>query len=83
MELCKAYMSFYEKLPKWLKVVLVILWGIPSNLYRLAKSIVAKNILYVVLAVLLLIFGGFLILLIVDIITLITKDKLYWLDDIL
>lgn len=83
MELCKKYMDLYESLPKWLKVVLVLLWGIPSNLYRLAKSIVAKNVLYVVLAVLLLVFGGFLILLIVDLITLITKDKLYWLDDIL
>lgn len=83
MELCNKYMSLYESLPKWLKVVLVILWGIPSNLYRLAKSIKAKNVLYIVLAVLLLVFGGFFILLVVDIITLITKDKLYWLDDIL
>lgn len=82
MELCKKYMSLYESLPKWLKVVLVILWGIPSNLYRLAKSVVAKNVLYIVLAVVLLICGGFFILLIVDIITLVTKDKIYWLDDI-
>ncbi len=83
MELCEKYMSLYESLPKWLKVILVILWGIPSNLYRLAKSIKAKNVLYIVLAVILLICGGFFILLVVDIVTLIMKDKIYWLDDIL
>lgn len=82
MELSNSYISLYEKLPMWLKLILVLLWNLPSNIYRLAKSIKAKSVLQIVLAIILLITGGFFILWIIDICTVIAKDKIYWLDDL-
>ena len=72
--------SVFDKLPKWAKIILAlpfldILWVV----YRLFRSIEKSNVLGIVLAVLLLVLGvPFLWL--VDIITLIIQDKVYWID---
>ena len=83
MELAKKYIDLYESLPVWAKLILALLWNVPTDIYRICKSIKAKNVLYIVLAVILTICGGFFILWIVDIVTIIVKNKVYWLDDIL
>ena len=72
--------SAFDNLPKWAKIILAlpfldILWVV----YRLLRSIEKGNVLGIVLAVLLLIIGiPFLWL--IDIITLIIQDKVYWID---
>lgn len=72
--------SVFDNLPKWAKIILAlpfldILWVV----YRLFRSIEKSNVLGIVLAVLLLVLGiPFLWL--VDIITLIIQDKVYWID---
>ena len=72
--------SAFDNLPKWVKIILAlpfldILWVV----YRLFRSIEKSNVLGIVLAVLLLIIGiPFLWL--IDIITLIIQDKIYWID---
>lgn len=72
--------SAFDNLPKWAKIILAlpfldILWVV----YRLFRSIEKSNVLGIVLAVLLLVLGiPFLWL--VDIITLIIQDKVYWID---
>lgn len=74
------YMKSYEGLALWVKVLLCLLWDIPSNLYRFSRSFLGKNTLGMVVAVLLAIFGGW-ILFIIDIITLVLKEKIYCLED--
>lgn len=75
------YLNWYNGLSKIVRILLCILWDIPSNLVRLSKSIIKKNTLGIILAVVLMIFGGFL-LFIIDIICIAVKDKVYWLDDL-
>lgn len=82
MELAEKYISLYESLPVWAKLILALLWNIPSGIYRICKSIKAKNVLYIVLAVLLTICGGFFVLWIIDLVTIIVKNKIYWFDDL-
>lgn len=83
MELAEKYISLYENLPAWAKFILALLWNIPTDIYRICKSIKAKNVLYIVIAVLLTVCGGFFILWIIDLVTIIVKNKVYWLDDII
>ena len=76
----KGFISAMDKLPIWAKVLLAIpMLDIVWVVYRLVKSISANNTLGIVLAIVLLVIGiPFLWL--VDIITLITMDKVIWLD---
>ena len=70
----------FDSLPKWLKIVLAlpfldIVWAV----YRLFRSIEKNNVVGIVLAALLIVFGiPFLWL--VDIITLVLKDRVLWID---
>ncbi len=70
----------FDDLPKWLKIVLAlpfldIVWVV----YRLFRSVEKNDIVGIVLAVLLLVFGiPFLWL--VDIITIVLQDKVLWID---
>ena len=73
-----AYIKWMDKNPKWLKVLLAVFIGIFWNLYRIVKSIGDKNILGIILGIILLVTGGFAILWIVDIVTLILSDKIIW-----
>ncbi|NLB85407.1 MAG: hypothetical protein GX794_04760 [Acholeplasmataceae bacterium] len=73
-----AYIKWMDINPKWLKVLLAVLIGIFWNLYRIVKSIGDKNILGIILGIILLVTGGFAILWIIDIVTLILSNKIIW-----
>lgn len=73
-----GYIKWMDENPKWLKIVLAlpiinILWEV----YRLVKSIEDDNVLGIVLAVILIIFGGFFMWLL-DIITLAVNEEILW-----
>ncbi len=70
----------FDNLPKWAKIILAlpfldIVWVV----YRLLRSVEKQNVLGIVLAVLL-IFIGIPFLWLVDIITIILQDRVYWID---
>lgn len=72
--------KFMDGLPKIVKVILALpgldfIW----NVYRLVKSLKKGNILGIVLGILLL-FVGWAIMWIVDIVTLILNNKVIWID---
>lgn len=76
----KAYVKWMDKQSKVVKIIfalpfICILWAI----YRLARSINKKSTLGIVLAIILLFIGPF-ILWIIDLITLILKGKILWID---
>lgn len=82
-EFAENYIGQYESLNKWVKFALNFLWGIPTNLYRLAKSVKKDDVLGIIVGVILLISCGFWALAVIDFITIALKDKIYWLDDFL
>lgn len=74
----KNYVAWMDKQSKLVKVIFALpvinlLWAI----YRIFKSVSEKNVLGIVLGILLLIFG-FVIIWILDIITLILYNKVLW-----
>lgn len=74
------FVQWMDNNPKLLKVILAlpfleIVWVI----YRLVKSLAKKDMLGVVVAVLLLVFG-WAFLWLVDIITIVLWDKVIWFD---
>lgn len=79
-ELLVNYIKAYENLEKWIKIVFCLLWDIPANLYRFAKSYEKKDSLGMVIAVILALFGGW-VLFAIDLLCLVFKDKIYWFDD--
>lgn len=80
-DFAKKYLDWYNGLSKVVKILLCLLWDVPSNLSRFAKSALKDSTLGIVLAVVLAIFGGW-ILFVIDIVCLAVKDKIYWLDDL-
>ena len=76
----KKLVKTLEGLPWIIRVILTIVWGVYGNLLRLFKSLAAKNTVGVILAVLLLICGGFAILWIIDIIMVIFGKRVWWID---
>ena len=80
-DFAKKYIAWYDALPLWAKIVLCLLWAIPAGLYRLSKSVLADNTVGIVLAILVTFFGGEIVL-IIDIVTLAMKNKIFWLDEI-
>lgn len=80
-EFAKKYIDWYQGLDKVVKILLCILWDVPANLYRLAKSAQKNSVLGIVLAIVLMIFGGW-ILFVIDIVSLVVKDRIYWIDDL-
>lgn len=79
-EFLSNYIKTYENLEKWIKIVFCLLWDIPANLYRFAKSAEKNDVLGMVIAVILGIFGGW-VLFVIDLLCLVFKDKIFWLDD--
>jgi hypothetical protein len=76
----KAYVKFMDGLPRIVKIIFALpilsfLWGF----YRIAKSASKKNTIGVILAIILFFFSGF-ILWIIDLITIIVKGKILWID---
>ena len=76
----KKLVKTLEGLPWIIRVILTIVWGVYGNLLRLFRSLAAKNTVGVILAVLLLICGGFAILWIIDIIMVIFGKIVWWID---
>lgn len=76
----QKYLDWYLSQDKLTRALFCILWDIPSNLYRISKSASNNSIIGVLLAILLMIFGGW-VLLVIDILTISFKDKVYWLEE--
>ena len=80
-DFAKSYLDWYQGLSKGVRAVLCLLWDIPSNLYRFSKSALKNNSLGIIVAVLLAIFGGW-ILFVVDLCCILLTDKVLWLDEL-
>lgn len=76
----KNLVKALEGLPWIVRVLLVLLYGAYGNLIRLFKSIAANNVLGIVLALILLLCGGFVILWIVDLICVLLGKPIWWID---
>lgn len=80
-DFAKKYLDWYQGLSKIVRALLCLLWDVPSNLYRFSKSALKKNNLGICLAIVLAIFGGW-ILFVVDLVCILALDKVVWLDDL-
>lgn len=80
-DLARKYLAWYQSQDKLTRTLFCILWDIPSNLYRIAKSASQSSVIGVALAILLMIFGGW-VLCVIDVLTIAFKDKVYWLEDL-
>lgn len=76
----KNLVKALEGLPWIVRVLLVLLYGAYGNLIRLFKSIAAGNALGIVLALILLLCGGFLILWIIDLVCVLLGKPIWWID---
>ena len=80
-DFAKKYLNSYNGFSKVVKILLCLLWDIPSTLYRFSKSALKGNTLGMILAIIIGLVGGW-ILFVIDIVTLALKDQLLWLDDL-
>lgn len=69
-----------ENLPYIVRILLTVFWGIYGNLMRLFRSLVKNNLVGIILAVVLLICGGFVVLWIWDVIRVIMGKQVWWID---
>lgn len=76
----KKLINTLQDLPWIVQLILVLLWGFYANLLRLFRSLAAKNLIGIILAVLLLCCGGFFILWLVDLIMVVLGKKIWWID---
>ncbi len=76
----KSLVKTLEGLPWLIRVLLTLFLGIYSNLLRLFRSLAANNIIGIVLALILLLCGGFFILWIIDLIMVLLDKKIWWID---
>ncbi|MBQ8292732.1 MAG: hypothetical protein IJX78_02850 [Bacilli bacterium] len=76
----KDLVKTLEGLPWIVRVLLTVLWGLYSNLLRLFRSLAANNVIGIVLAVVLILCGGFFILWIIDVIMVLLGKKIWWID---
>lgn len=76
----KDLVKALEGLPYIVRVLLTIFVGIYSNLLRLFRSLAKSNVLGIVLAVILLLTGGFVILWIIDVICVVLGKNIWWID---
>ena len=76
----KDLVKTLEGLPWIVKVLLTAFVGIYSNLLRLFKSLAANNVLGIVLAILLLVSGGFFIVWLIDLVMVILGKNIWWID---
>ncbi len=76
----KDLVKALEGLPYIVRVLLTIFWGIYGNLMRLFRSLAKNNLVGIILAVVLLICGGFIILWIWDVIRVILGKQVWWID---
>ena len=76
----KDLVKALEGLPYIVRVLLTILYGVYGNLMRLFRSLAKNNLVGIILAVVLLICGGFVILWIWDVIRVILGKQVWWID---
>lgn len=76
----KSLVKTLEGLPWIIRVLLTLFLDIYSNLLRLFRSLAANNIIGIVLALILLLCGGFFILWIIDLIMVLLGKKIWWID---
>ena len=76
----KDLVKALEGLPYIVRVLLTIFWGIYGNLMRLFRLLAKNNLVGIILAVILLLCGGFIILWIWDVIRVILGKQVWWID---
>lgn len=76
----KDLVKALEGLPYIVRVLLTIFWGIYGNLMRLFRSLAKNNLVGIILAVILLICGGFFIIWIWNVIRVILGKQVWWID---
>lgn len=76
----KDFVKTLDDLPRIVKFILVLIGDLFANVYRLYWSIAKNNVLGIILAVLLLLTGGFLILWIIDLVMIVVKGTVWWID---
>ena len=76
----KSLVKTLEGLPWLIRVILTLFVGIYANLLRLFRSLAAKNVIGIVLAIILLFCGGFFILWIIDLIMVLIGKNIWWID---
>lgn len=76
----KDLVKALEGLPYIVRLLLTIFGGIYGNLMRLFRSLAKNNLVGIILAIILLICGGFIILWIWDVIRVILGKQVWWID---
>lgn len=76
----KDLVKALEGLPYIVRVLLTILYGVYGNLMRLFRSLAKNNVVGIILAVILLLCGGFVVLWIWDVIRVILGKQVWWID---
>ena len=76
----KDLIKAIDGLPKIVRFLGTLIWGILTNIYRLCRSIAKQDVLGVVLAIILLLCGGFFILWIIDLVCILLDKPILWID---
>lgn len=76
----KDLIKAIDGLPKIVRFLGTLIWGILANIYRLCRSIAKQDVLGVVLAIILLLCGGFFILWIIDLVCILLDKTIWWID---
>ena len=76
----KDLVKALEGLPYIVRVLLTILYGVYGNLMRLFRSLAKNNVVGIILAVILLLCGGFVVLWNWDVIRVILGKQVWWID---
>ncbi len=76
----KNLVNTLEGLPWIVRVILTLVWGLYSNLLRLFRSLAANNLVGIILAVVLILCGGFVVLWIIDVVMVLMGKKIWWID---
>lgn len=76
----KDLVKTLEGLPWIVRVLLTAIWGAYANVLRLCRSLAANNVVGIILAVVLLLCGGFFILWLIDLIMVVLGKKIWWID---
>ena len=79
----KAITAYYDELPQIVKIIVqIILGGIIGGLYRVLRYLETKNVVTLVVGIIALVTGvGNFVFWVVDLITVITSDKISVLAD--
>ena len=76
----KDLIKAIDGLPKIVRFLGTLIWGILANIYRLCRSIAKQDVLGVVLAIILLLCGGFFILWIIYLVCILLDKPIWWID---